>query len=43
MGHMVVVHMVVTGQIEMTQLEMENCWTLQIGARIDTCTILVLI
>jgi len=42
-GHMVVSHMVVTGQIELTWTEMADCWTLQIGEEIDTCIILVLI
>jgi len=41
MGHMVVDRMVVTGHIEMTQLEMEDCWTLRIGEGINICIILV--
>ena len=40
---MVVGHMVVTCEIEMTRLEMEDCWKLQIGEGIDTCIIPVLI
>ena len=42
MGHMVVSHMVVTCQIEMTQLEMEDCWILRIGEVMDIGIILVL-
>ena len=43
MGHMVVGHMVVIGQIVMTWSNMTNWWTLRIGEGIGTCTILVLV
>jgi len=43
MGHMLVDHMAVTNQIDMTQSEMADCWTLQRGEGIDTCMILILI
>lgn len=43
MGHTVVDFMVVIDQIEMTQLEMEDFWTLRRGGGIDTGMILVLI
>lgn len=43
MGNMALGHMVVTSQIEMTQLEMTDCWILRIGEVIDTGTILVLV
>ena len=43
MEHMVVGLMVVTGQIEMTQLETIDFWTLWIGEGIDTGIILFLI
>ena len=43
MGNIIVDGMVVTHQIEMTQSQMEDCWTLQIGEGINTCIILVLI
>ena len=43
MGHMEVGLMVVIGQIEMTRLEMEDCWILRIGEVMDTFIILVLV
>lgn len=43
MGHMVVYRMVVIDQIEMTWLEMEDCWKLRIGEGIDIGIILVMI
>jgi len=43
MGHMAVGLMVVTGWIEMTQLEMEGCWILWIREVMDACIILVLV
>jgi len=43
MGHTEVVHTVVTGLIWMTQLEMEDCWTLPIGEVIAPGIILVLV
>jgi len=43
MGHTIVDCMVVIDQIEMIQLEMADCWTLQRGEGIDIGIILVLI
>ena len=43
MGHIVVVFMVVTGQIEMTQLKMIGCWIIQIGELRHTNIIIILV
>jgi len=43
MGHMAVDYMVVTDQIERTQTEMADCWTLRRGEGIDMGMTLVLI
>jgi len=43
MGNMVVGIMAITGQIEMTQLEMADCQILWIEDVMDTCIILVLV
>jgi len=43
MGNMAVGLMVFTSQIEMTWLEMGDCWILRRGEGIDICIILVLI